>query len=140
MTLRNPNKSFFEYSENILVLFFFIGLIIIGYILHQDYGISLDEESTRFHGLVSLNYICELLFPNKKFEFQINNFIPKLHEYEYREYGVFFEILLSIVSLSSGSAAAKIIASISFSIEDNLEGKSIILSFFLIFFFIICFL
>tara|TARA_B100000315_G_scaffold94628_1_gene86982 strand:+ start:2137 stop:3795 length:1659 start_codon:yes stop_codon:yes gene_type:complete len=94
MTLRNPNKSFFEYSENILVLFFFIGLIIIGYILHQDYGISLDEESTRFHGLVSLNYICELLFTNKKFEFQINNSIPKLHEYEYREYGVFFEILL----------------------------------------------
>ena len=34
-----------------------------------------------------------------------------------------------------GSAAAKTIASISFSIEDNLEGKSIILSFFLIFFF-----
>ena len=94
MTLKKQNKFFFEYSKNITVLFFFIGLIIIGYILHQDYGISFDEESTRFHGLVSLNYICELLFPNKKFEFQINNFIPKLNEYEYREYGVFFEILL----------------------------------------------
>ena len=94
MILKNQNKSFFEYSENIIVLFFFIGLAIIGYILHQDYGVSFDEESTRFHGLVSLNYICELLFPNKKFEFQINNFIPKLDEYEYREYGVFFEILL----------------------------------------------
>ena len=94
MTLKNQNKSFFENSENIIILFFFIGLAIIGYILHQDYGISFDEESTRFHGLVSLNYICELLFPNKKFEFQINNFIPKLDEYEYREYGVFFEILL----------------------------------------------
>ena len=48
---------------------------------------------------------------------------------------VFFEILFSIVSISSGSAAAKIIASISFSKEDNFVGKSIILSFFLIFFF-----
>jgi len=94
MILKNQNKFFFEYSKNITTLFFFIGLIIIGYILYQDYGISLDEESTRFHGLVSLNYICELLFPNKKFEFQINSFIPKLGKYEYREYGVFFEILL----------------------------------------------
>ena len=47
---------------------------------------------------------------------------------------IFFEILFSIVSISKGSAAAKTIASISFSIEDNLEGKSIILFFFLIFF------
>ena len=36
---------------------------------------------------------------------------------------VFLESLLSIVSMSRGSAAAKIIASISFSIEDNFVGK-----------------
>ena len=41
---------------------------------------------------------------------------------------VFFEILFSIVSISSGSAAAKTIASISFSNEDNLVGKFITLS------------
>ena len=46
-----------------------------------------------------------------------------------------FEILLNIVSLSSGSAAAKIIASISFSTGDSLEGKEMILSFLSIFFF-----
>ena len=50
------------------------------------------------------------------------------------ETSVFFEILLSIVPISKGSAAAKIIASISFSTEDNLEGKLITLSFFFIFF------
>tara|TARA_Y100001958_G_scaffold128904_1_gene97259 strand:+ start:88 stop:261 length:174 start_codon:yes stop_codon:yes gene_type:complete len=48
---------------------------------------------------------------------------------------VFFEILFPIVSMSKGSAAAKTIASISFSIKDNLPGKFITLSFFLIFFF-----
>ena len=48
---------------------------------------------------------------------------------------VFFDILASIVSTSKGSAAAKTIASISFSTEDNLVGKFITLSFFLIFFF-----
>ena len=92
MTLKNLNKIFFLHSKNLTILFF-VGLVIIGYIIHKDYGISLDEESTRFHGIVSLNYICEFLFPNQKFEFQINNLIPKLNNYEYREYGVFFEIL-----------------------------------------------
>ena len=27
--------------------------------IYKDYGISIDEESTRYHGLVSLNYIIE---------------------------------------------------------------------------------
>ena len=68
--------------------------------------------------------------------------IPRL-EYSFCNFNkifstlVFFEILFSIVSISSGSAAAKTIASISFSIEDNLLGKSITLSFFVIFLFII---
>jgi len=47
----------------------------------------------------------------------------------------FFEILLSIVSISRGSAAAKIMASISFSIGVNFVGKLITLSFLSIFFF-----
>ena len=97
MTSKNINKIFFKYSKNFIILFFFIVLAIIGYTLHADYGISLDEESSRFHGIVSLNYICEYFFPNLKFGFQINNFIPKLNEYEYREYGIFFEILLIVI-------------------------------------------
>ena len=96
MILKNQNKFIFLQTKSFIALLFF-GLAVIGYVLHKDYGISLDEESTRFHGIVSLNYICEILFPNQKFEFQINNFIPKLHQYEFREYGVFFEILLIVI-------------------------------------------
>jgi len=40
-----------------------------------------------------------------------------------------------MVSISRGSAAAKIIASISFSTDDNLDGKLTILFFFVVFFF-----
>ena len=98
MILKNQNKFIFLQTKSFIALLFF-GLAVIGYVLHKDYGISLDEESTRFHGIVSLNYICEILFPNQKFEFQINNFIPKLHQYEFREYGVFFEILLIVIML-----------------------------------------
>jgi hypothetical protein len=47
---------------------------------------------------------------------------------------IFFEILFSIVSISKGSAAAKTIASISFSTEDSFAGKFIMLFFFLFFF------
>ena len=48
---------------------------------------------------------------------------------------VFFEILLSIVSTSNGSAAAKIIASICLSRSLNLDGNFTILSFETFFFF-----
>ena len=93
MILKSQNKFIFL-QEKIFIILFFAALLAAGYILHKDYGISLDEESTRFHGIVSLNYICEIFFPNQKFEFQINNSIPKLLQYEFNEYGVFFEILL----------------------------------------------
>jgi len=43
MTSRNLNKIFLSHSKNLIILFF-VGLTIVGYILHTDYGISLDEE------------------------------------------------------------------------------------------------
>ena len=97
MTLKSQNKFFFLNYQNIIILFFFIILGVVGYILHKDYGISLDEESTRLHGLVSLNYISEFFFSNEKFAFQTNEIIPKLNEYDYKEYGIFFEILLTLI-------------------------------------------
>ena len=97
MTLKSQNKFFFLNYQNIIILFFFIILAVVGYILHDDYGISLDEESTRLHGIVSLNYISEFLFPNEKFAFQTNELIPKLSEYDFKEYGIFFEILLTLI-------------------------------------------
>ena len=97
MILRNLNKIFINYSGNLIFLFF-VGLFVVGYILHSDYGISLDEESTRFHGIVSLNYIADFFFPSQKFEFQINETIPSLAKYDYKIYGAFFEILLILAT------------------------------------------
>ena len=99
MISKNLNKFFLNHSKNLIILFF-IGLPLVGYILHKDYGISLDEESTRFHGVVSLNYILDFLFPNQKFEFQINETIPKLALYEYKMYGVFFGLGLTCDNLT----------------------------------------
>ena len=97
MILKNLNKYFLTNSKNIIILFFAI-LIVIGFILHTHYGISLDEESTRYHGIVSLNYIAEFFFPNEKFGFQINESIPRLNLYEYKMYGVFYEIIVITIT------------------------------------------
>ena len=56
------------------------------------------------------------------------------------QYLFFLESLLSIVSISKGSAAAKIIASISFSIEITLRENLTTLFFFFYFFLFIIFL
>ena len=85
-------------NQGLLILIFLIIAILLSLNIYKDYGISVDEESTRLHGIVSLNYICEILFPNHKFEFQINNTIPKLGTYDFKEYGVFFEILLIAIT------------------------------------------
>ena len=84
-------------KEHALLILTFPFLLILGLNIYKDYGISIDEESTRMHGLVSLNYICELFFPDKKFNFQLINNIPDLNSYPFKEYGVFFEIFLILI-------------------------------------------
>ena len=52
--------------NNYLIFLFFI-YIILSLTIYKDYGISIDEPSTRFHGLVSFNYVVGIL--NKFFFF-----------------------------------------------------------------------
>lgn len=46
--------------NNYLIVLFFLYLSF-SLLIYKDFGISIDEPSTRFHGLVSFNYIVELL-------------------------------------------------------------------------------
>lgn len=84
-------------NNHLLFIILLPVLVLLSLVIYKDYGISIDEESTRMHGLVSLNYICKLFFPNTVFEFQSNNIIPELSSYPYKEYGVFFELILIII-------------------------------------------
>ena len=95
MKSKNQNKKFFL-PNKILITFLIVILIIIGFYLHNDYGISIDEESTRHHGLVSLNYIIKIL--NNYFYLNLNVLenITELKNYELREYGVIFELFAAI--------------------------------------------
>ena len=94
MTSKNLNKFFLNHSKNLIILFF-IGLPLVGYILHKDYGISLDEEISRNNGLVSIKYICDFLFPHYADNFELIKNAPDLKNYGVdKVYGAFSDILL----------------------------------------------
>jgi len=82
--------------EYYLIFLFFL-LLLISLFIFKDYGISIDEESTRYHGLVSFNYILEIL--NKIFGFKVftNPGYPALENYEFKEYGVIFELFAVVL-------------------------------------------
>ena len=50
-------NNFKKNYDTIFNFIFPLILILIGFILHKDYGISSDEEITRNNGLVSIKYI-----------------------------------------------------------------------------------
>ena len=73
------------------LFFLFFSLLGISLLLFKDYGISIDEESTRFHGIVTYNYILNIL--NNYFDFNFPIEIDSdLENYEFRSYGVLFEV------------------------------------------------
>ena len=70
------------YKHNYLFIIILIVTFLISFSIYKDFGISIDEESTRYHGLVSLNYIIEVF----NFNFDPIENIKRLETYEYREY------------------------------------------------------
>lgn len=82
--------------NNYLIFLFFI-YIILSLTIYKDYGISIDEPSTRFHGLVSFNYVVGILNKFFFFNFSVNENLPNLQNYEYRDYGVFFELIAILI-------------------------------------------
>ena len=85
----DPNKFSLK---KLLITFFLIILIIIGTLIHKDYGISWDEPQQRLIGFVNLNHVSDYLKldlrnpPNPPPE------ITKLNNLKDRDYGVIFEL------------------------------------------------
>tara|TARA_A100001015_G_C14977373_1_gene707887 strand:- start:206 stop:1831 length:1626 start_codon:yes stop_codon:yes gene_type:complete len=94
--------SHLNFKENIVLVLLFILFFLISLLIYKDYGISIDEDSTRHHGLVSFNYIKILLNNSFNLNLSIDNNLQNLKNYEYKTYGVFFELLvLSLENLFS---------------------------------------
>ena len=84
-----------ESHNTILIFIIPLILILIGFAVYRDYGISLDEEISRNNGLVSIKYICDFLFPHYSDNFELIKNAPDLKNYGVdKVYGAFFDILL----------------------------------------------
>ena len=91
------NKIIKKKYSTIITFILPLILILIGFLLHRDYGISLDEEITRMNGLVSIKYIYDFFFPHLTDNFELIKNVPDLKDYSDRQYGAFFEILLIFI-------------------------------------------
>ena len=54
---------FLNLNQKLKTLLFFLIFFLIGILLFQDYGISIDEDNTRIMGFLSLEYIFKIFFP-----------------------------------------------------------------------------
>ena len=83
------NKNIDKYD-----IFFFAVLVCLfftSFNVYKDFGISIDEESTRYHGLVSYNYLLTIIQKFFDLDFGINENLPSFKQYSFSEYGVIFE-------------------------------------------------
>ena len=87
-----------------LVISFFILLLVVGILIHKDYGISWDERVSRNNGFINGNYIANKILPNKFYENFLKNTlkdkftkktideVPIIDERHDKAYGVTFDL------------------------------------------------
>ena len=86
-------------SKQKLVLVIFFLLYFFRTIIFNDYGISIDEDNSRFNGFVSLQYILSLLNSNLLEDLkQIIN-VPQIDNYFEQGNGVVFDLPLALFEL-----------------------------------------
>ncbi|MBC6606935.1 hypothetical protein H8B13_08905 [Hymenobacter sp. BT188] len=81
-------------------------LVLLGLLLHHDYGVSADERVDRLNGMVNVKYIAELIAPTLVQNQAGYRLIPPLKNYIENDHGVAFEIPMALVSfvLTRGDA------------------------------------
>jgi hypothetical protein len=81
-----------------LVRLFFAALILIGVLLHRDYGMSWDEENNHLNGLVSLKYVAQVLAPSLAQREALNRpWIPDIRHYQGADHGAAFEMTVAVL-------------------------------------------
>ncbi|GAB2945874.1 hypothetical protein GCM10027048_08700 [Hymenobacter coalescens] len=75
-----------------LVPAFFLGVLLLGALLHGDYGVSWDEPVDRLNGVVNAKYIAERLAPELARRQANYTLIPELATYPDQDHGVVFEL------------------------------------------------
>ncbi len=81
--------SLLKNNKNLLVLSFFSAYFIIGILIFDDFGISIDEDNTRINGLVALKYLFELLSLDQT---NLFNSIPSIKDWKEKGIGYIFDL------------------------------------------------
>ncbi|AIZ63649.1 hypothetical protein PK28_08025 [Hymenobacter sp. DG25B] len=86
---------------------FFGMLVLLGLLVHNDYGVSTDEPAHHMHGMVNVKYIADMVAPELARRQPQYARIPPLPGYFDNGHGVLFEIPVSLLSplLAHGDSA-----------------------------------
>lgn len=98
-----PSKNKYLYRKNtssFIVLTFFSIYFLVGLFIFDDYGVSYDESPSRLTGLVSTKYVLEKskLMKPEELSDELKK-LPDLNTYILREYGVVFELPVTLLEL-----------------------------------------
>ena len=95
ITTKNTHRK--TSMQCIFVPLFFLTLILLGFFIVPDYGMSWDESTSRTNGMVSLKHILEVSGSGiLKQDEVLKEFKVSLGAYSDRDYGVAFEIPLAV--------------------------------------------
>ena len=83
-------------KKNLIILFYFFVVLVIGIFIFKDYGISIDEDNRRINGFVSLKYIFEIFFPNSVSKISEFIDVPDMHSWKAQS-GVIFDLPVAFI-------------------------------------------
>ena len=94
-------------KKKLFITLYFLFLLVIGFLIFPDYGISLDEDNTRINGFVTLKYISEIFSPS--FVVSINEIInvPSMNNWSEQGIGVIFDLPTAFIELYFGITDSK---------------------------------
>ena len=85
--MTNLNDFLKRSWKTIVIVFVFAGILLIGLVIYDDYGIAYDETIERTTTFVNLKYILETIHPQIRLP-EVFDEIPDLAEWKDRYYGV----------------------------------------------------
>lgn len=77
---------------SVIVPIFFACYLVLGSMASRGYGVSIDEESNRRHGMVAVKHVLRVISPSTAESLFPK--VPALAHYRYRYYGVAFQMPL----------------------------------------------
>jgi len=94
-------------KKNLFISLYFLILLVIGFLIFPDYGISLDEDNTRINGFVALKYIAEIF--SSSFVMSINEIInvPNMNNWSEQGIGIIFDLPTAFFELYFGITDSK---------------------------------